>query len=58
MRLSALARQTALGYQQMLAAARGRHFDLIVSEDISCLWRNRAEFGPRSAELEDLEFTF
>jgi site-specific DNA recombinase len=24
------------------------------SEDISRLWRNRAEFGPRSAELEDL----
>lgn len=42
------------GYQQMLAAARRHHFDVIVTEDISRLWRNRAEFGPRSAELEDL----
>ena len=42
------------GYQALLAAARRREFEVIVSEDISRLWRNRAEFGPRSAELEDL----
>ena len=45
---------TRAGYQALLAAARGREFDIIVTEDISRLWRNRAEFGPRSAELEDL----
>ncbi len=39
----------------MLDAARHRQFDIIVAEDISRLWRNRAEFGPRSAELEDLK---
>ena len=42
------------GYQQLLAAARRKEFIVIVAEDISRLWRNRAEFGPRSAELEDL----
>lgn len=42
------------GYQALMAAARRRQFDVIVTEDISRLWRNRAEFGPRSAELEDL----
>lgn len=42
------------GYQALLAAARAGNFDVIVTEDISRLWRNRAEFGPRSAELEDL----
>ena len=42
------------GYQAMLTAARDHKFDFIISEDISRLWRNRAEFGPRSAELEDL----
>jgi site-specific DNA recombinase len=42
------------GYQALLAAARRHEFDIIVTEDISRLWRNRAEFGPRSAELEDL----
>jgi hypothetical protein len=42
------------GYKALLAAARARKFDVIVVEDISRLWRNRAEFGPRSAELEDL----
>ena len=42
------------GYQALLAAARRHEFDVIVVEDISRLWRNRAEFGPRSAELEDL----
>jgi site-specific DNA recombinase len=42
------------GYQAMLTAARAHEFDIIVTEDIERLWRNRAEFGPRSAELEDL----
>src|ERR1017187_7744634 len=42
------------GYQALLSAARAHQFDIIVCEDISRLWRNRAEFGPRSAELEDL----
>jgi site-specific DNA recombinase len=38
----------------MLAAARRRQFAIIIIEDISRLWRNRAEFGARSAEFEDL----
>lgn len=42
------------GYQSLLAAARAGAFDIIVTEDLSRLWRSRAEFGPRSAELEDL----
>jgi site-specific DNA recombinase len=42
------------GYQALLAAARAGTFDIIVAEDISRLWRARAEFGQRSAELEDL----
>jgi site-specific DNA recombinase len=42
------------GYQALLTAARADQFEVIVTEDISRLWRNRAEFGPRSAELEDL----
>lgn len=42
------------GYQALLSAARSGAFDIIVVEDISRLWRNRAEFGPRSAELEDM----
>jgi site-specific DNA recombinase len=42
------------GYQSLLAAARAGEFEVIVTEDISRLWRSRAEFGPRSAELEDL----
>lgn len=42
------------GYQAMLEGARRGDFELILVEDISRLWRNRAEFGPRSAELEDL----
>jgi DNA invertase Pin-like site-specific DNA recombinase len=42
------------GYQAMLTAARGKEFDVIVAEDLSRLWRARAEFGMRSAELEDL----
>lgn len=42
------------GYQALLAAARAGTFHVIVAEDISRLWRARAEFGQRSAELEDL----
>lgn len=42
------------GYQSMLAAARDGAFDVVIVEDISRLWRSRAEFGPRSAEFEDL----
>jgi site-specific DNA recombinase len=42
------------GYQSMLDAARRGDFEIIIVEDISRLWRSRAEFGPRSAELEDL----
>ena len=38
----------------MLTAARAGSFDIIITEDISRLWRNRSEFGQRSAELEDL----
>jgi len=46
---------TRPGYQKMLTAARDRKFDVLICEDISRLTRNRAEFGPRSAELEDLK---
>ncbi len=42
------------GYQSLLSAARSGAFDVVVAEDISRLWRSRAEFGPRSAEFEDL----
>jgi len=42
------------GYQGMLDAARLRHFDVIVAEDTSRLWRNLAEQAPRLAELSDL----
>lgn len=42
------------GYQSMLEAARRGEFDIICAEDVSRLWRSRAEYGPRSAELEDL----
>jgi site-specific DNA recombinase len=42
------------GYQAMLTAARSGAFEIIIAEDISRLWRSRAEFGPRSAEFEDL----
>lgn len=42
------------GYQALLRAARAGEFTVIVSEDISRLWRNRAEFGSASSELEDL----
>jgi site-specific DNA recombinase len=41
------------GYQRLIAAARAGQVDIIVAEDISRLWRSRAEYGPRSAELED-----
>lgn len=42
------------GYQALLSAARRGEFEVIVAEDVSRLWRSRAEYGPRSAELEDL----
>jgi site-specific DNA recombinase len=42
------------GYQSLLQAARGKLFDVIIAEDISRLWRSRAEFGAASSELEDL----
>lgn len=42
------------GYQQLLAGARSGAFEVVVAEDLSRLWRSRAEFGPRSAEFEDL----
>ncbi len=42
------------GYQALLSAARSGQYDVIVAEDVSRLWRNRSEFGQRSAELEDL----
>jgi site-specific DNA recombinase len=41
------------GYQAMAEAARGELFDVIISEDISRLWRNRKEYGNRSTEFED-----
>jgi DNA invertase Pin-like site-specific DNA recombinase len=41
------------GYQAMLAAVRGGGIDIIVTEDLSRLWRNRATYGRDSAELED-----
>ena len=42
------------GYQALLRAARAGAFEIIITEDLSRLWRSRAEYGPRSAELEDL----
>lgn len=42
------------GYQTLLTLARAHAFDVIVAEDVSRLWRSRSEYGPRSAELEDL----
>lgn len=42
-------------YQSMLDVARGHQFDIILVEDISRLTPNRAEYGPRSAEFEDLK---
>lgn len=42
------------GYQALLEAARNRQFELILTEDISRLWRSMAEYGPRAAELADI----
>lgn len=42
------------GYQSLLAGARAHEYDIIVTEDVSRLWRNRASYGVASAELEDL----
>jgi site-specific DNA recombinase len=42
------------GYQALIAGARQGAFEIIVAEDISRLWRNRATYGQDSAELEDL----
>lgn len=42
------------GYQELLTAARTGGVTVILTEDLSRLWRNRSEFGSRSAELEDL----
>lgn len=42
------------GYQSLLAAVRSGVIQTVVTEDLSRLWRSRAEFGLRSAELEDL----
>lgn len=42
------------GYQALLKAAREKKFEIVVVEDISRLWRNRADYGTASAELEDL----
>jgi DNA invertase Pin-like site-specific DNA recombinase len=42
------------GYQALLGAARRKDFDVVIAEDLSRLWRSRAEYGLRSAELEDL----
>lgn len=41
------------GYQGLLASARAGQFDIVIAEDISRLWRNRSEYGQRSAEFED-----
>jgi DNA invertase Pin-like site-specific DNA recombinase len=41
------------GYQAMASAARTHQFDVIISEDISRMWRNRKEYGDRSTEFED-----
>jgi site-specific DNA recombinase len=43
------------GYQAMLTAARQGKFDVLIAEDTDRLWRAIAEYGPRSAELEDLK---
>jgi site-specific DNA recombinase len=43
------------GYRDLLAEARAGAFHIIVAEDISRLWRNRADYGTASAELEDLD---
>lgn len=41
------------GYQALLSMARDKGFDVIVTEDISRLWRSMSEFGTRSAQLDD-----
>jgi DNA invertase Pin-like site-specific DNA recombinase len=41
-------------YHELLAACRRGEVQILVAEDISRLWRNRAEYGRASAELEDL----
>jgi site-specific DNA recombinase len=46
------------GYRDLLAACRAGEIDVIVAEDLSRLWRSRSEFGPRSAELEDIGVHF
>ena len=43
------------GYQAMLDAARRGEFDVLIAEDTDRLWRSIAEYGPRSAEFEDLK---
>ncbi len=42
------------GYQDMLEAARAGMFDILIAEDTDRLWRAVSEYGPRSAEFEDL----
>lgn len=42
------------GYQALLKDAREKKFEVVVVEDISRLWRNRADYGSASAEMEDL----
>jgi site-specific DNA recombinase len=42
------------GYQSLLASARRKDVAIVVAEDVSRLWRNRATYGQDSAELEDL----
>lgn len=42
------------GYQTLLEAARAAQFEVILSEDISRLWRSASEYAPRAAEFEDL----
>jgi DNA invertase Pin-like site-specific DNA recombinase len=42
------------GYQSLLEAARRHEIEVVVVEDLSRLWRNRATYGQDSAELEDL----
>lgn len=41
------------GYQALLQAAQNKLFDIIVTEDVSRLWRSMSEFGTRSAQLDD-----
>jgi DNA invertase Pin-like site-specific DNA recombinase len=41
------------GYKALLAVAKAGMFEIIVVEDVSRLWRNRADYGAASADLED-----